>query len=124
MRFLIDECLHESLVELARSAGFDATHVSHLGLSGAPDWALAQRTVKDEFTFVTNNRADFIHLYRKMDLHAGLVVLVPNVVPDLQRALFQAALQYSAARDLINTVIEMRLEGKTVQCVEYQLPAA
>jgi hypothetical protein len=73
---------------------------------------------------VTNNRADFIHLYSKIDLHAGLVVLVPNVVPDLQRALFQAALQYSAARDSIDTVIEVRLEGKTVQCVEYQLPAA
>ena len=41
MRFLIDECWHESLVELARAAGFDATHVSHLGLSGAPDCALA-----------------------------------------------------------------------------------
>jgi hypothetical protein len=73
---------------------------------------------------VTNNRADFIHLYSKMDLHAGLVVLVPNVVPGLQRALFRAALQYAAARDLINTVVEVNLEGRTVQCVEYPLPAA
>jgi len=48
MRFLIDECLHASLVELAQTAGFDATHVSHLGLGGTPDWALAQRIVRDE----------------------------------------------------------------------------
>lgn len=117
----VDVAEESTLDPLIRDRGL---HVAIFGLSGAPDWALAQRTVKDEFTFVTNNRADFIHLYRKMDLHAGLVVLVPNVVPNLQRALFQAALQYSATRDLINTVIEVRLEGKTVQCVEYQLPAA
>ena len=41
MRFLIDECLHESLVGVARDAGFAATHVNHLGLSGKPDWELA-----------------------------------------------------------------------------------
>jgi predicted nuclease of predicted toxin-antitoxin system len=54
MRFLIDECLHESLVGVAHVAGFEATHVNHLGLSGQPDWALAERIIKDEFTFVTN----------------------------------------------------------------------
>jgi predicted nuclease of predicted toxin-antitoxin system len=41
MRFLIDECLHESLVGVAQRAGFEATHVNHLGLSGKPDWELA-----------------------------------------------------------------------------------
>jgi hypothetical protein len=34
MRFLFDECLHESLVGVAHAAGFEATHVNHLGLSG------------------------------------------------------------------------------------------
>ncbi len=122
MRILIDECFHQSLVDLAHAAGFEATHVNHLGLSGQPDWVLAERIVKDEFTLVTNNRGDFIQLFRKMDLHPGLIVLVPNVVPALQRALFQAALKYSAQRDLVNTVIEVSLEGKTVTCVEYELP--
>ena len=28
MRFLIDECLHESLVGLAHAAGIEATHVA------------------------------------------------------------------------------------------------
>ncbi len=37
MRFLIDECLHESLVGVAHGAGFEATHVNHLGLSGKPE---------------------------------------------------------------------------------------
>jgi predicted nuclease of predicted toxin-antitoxin system len=122
MRFLIDECLHESLVGVAHAAGFEATHVNHLGLSGRPDWALAERIIKDEFTFVTNNRVDFVGLFGKMDLHPGLVVLVPNVTPNLQRALFRAALQYPTEKDLLNTVVEVRLEGKTVQCVAYKLP--
>jgi hypothetical protein len=53
MRFLIDERLHESLVVVAHSAGLEATHINHLGLSGKPDWELAVRIVEDEFTFVT-----------------------------------------------------------------------
>lgn len=122
MRFLIDECLHESLAGLAHAAGFEATHVNHLGLSGRPDWALAERIVKDEFTFVTNNRTDFIQLFGEMALHPGLIVLVPNAVPAMQRALFRAVIQYVAGRDLVNTVIEVYLEGKTVRCVEYEFP--
>ena len=122
MRFLIDECLHESLVGLAHAAGFEATHVNHLGLSGKPDWALTERIVRDEYTFVTNNRVDFIQLFGAIDLHAGLIILVPNVVPNLQRALFEGALQYLSGRDLANAVIEVSLEGKAVKCVEYSLP--
>lgn len=73
MRFLVDECLHESLVGVAHAAGFEATHVNHLGLSGQPDWTLAERITKDEFTFVTNNRVDFIRLFGKMELHTVLL---------------------------------------------------
>ncbi|MGD0775367.1 MAG: DUF5615 family PIN-like protein [Candidatus Solibacter sp.] len=112
MRFLIDECLHESLVGLAHAAGFEGTHVNHLGLSGRPDWAVAERIAIDEFTFVTNNRVDFLQLFGKMDLHPGLIVLVPSVVPVLQRALFEAAIQYLAGRDPVNTVIEVTLEAR------------
>ena len=83
---------------------------------------MAERIVKDEFTFVTNNRVDFIQIFGRMDLHPGLIVLVPNVVPAWQRALFQAAINYLAGRDLVNTVIEVSLERKTVSCVEYELP--
>jgi len=76
MRFLIDECLHESLVGIAHAAGFEGTHVNHYGLSGQADWSLAERIIKDEFKFVTNNRVDFLQLFGKMDLHPGLIVLV------------------------------------------------
>jgi predicted nuclease of predicted toxin-antitoxin system len=122
LKFLIDECLHESLVVLAHTAGFEATHVNHLGLSGKPDWALAERIIKDEFTFVTNNRVDFLRLLGKVELHAGLIVLIPNVTPVLQRALFRAALRYSTGRDVVNTVIEVSLEGETIRYAQYDLP--
>jgi predicted nuclease of predicted toxin-antitoxin system len=122
MRFLIDECLHESLVGVAHGAGFEATHVNHLGLSGRPDWELAEWVVKDEFTFVTNNRIDFIRLFGEMELHAGLMVIIPNVVPSVQRALFEAAILYLAGKELINSAIEVNLEGKTVKCIEYEIP--
>jgi predicted nuclease of predicted toxin-antitoxin system len=122
MKFLIDECLHESLVGVGHRAGAVATHVNHLGLSGKPDWALAQRIKADEFTFVTNNRADFMRLFGKMELHPGLIVLIPNVVPALQRSMFQAAIDYTGERDLLNTVIEVNLAGNTIRLVEYQLP--
>jgi predicted nuclease of predicted toxin-antitoxin system len=122
MRFLIDECLHESLVEVAHDAGFEATHVNHLGLSGKPDWELAQRIVKNEFTFVTNNRVDFVRLFGKMELHAGLIVLVPNAVPALQRALFEAAIRYFEGKDLVNTVVEVLFKGRVVECIGYHMP--
>jgi predicted nuclease of predicted toxin-antitoxin system len=123
MRFLIDECLHESLVGVAHGAGFEATHVNHLGLSGKPDWELAERILKDEFTFVTNNRMDFIGLFGRMELHAGLIVIVPNLAPAMQRCLFQVAIQYLAGKSLINAVIEVTSDCKTATCVEYELPA-
>jgi predicted nuclease of predicted toxin-antitoxin system len=123
MRFLIDECLHESLVGVAHDARFEAMHVNHLGLSGKPDWSLAERIVDGEFTFVTNNRVDFIRLFGKMELHAGLVIIMPNAVPDLQQALFRAALKFVEGKDLINSVIEVTLKAGTVLCVRYDLPA-
>lgn len=75
MRSLIDECLHESLVGVAHKAGFEATHVNHLGLSGQPDWVLAERIAEDEFTFVTNNRTDFMPALRQNGAAPGLIVL-------------------------------------------------
>ena len=80
------------------------------------------RIVKDEYTFVTNNRLDFVRLFSRVDLHAGLIVLIPNVIPKLQGILFEAALQYLAGRDLVNAVIEVTLDRNVVSCIEYALP--
>jgi predicted nuclease of predicted toxin-antitoxin system len=122
VKVLIDECLHTSLVTVAHAAGHSADHVSHRGLGGLKDWQL-MRVIRDqEYTFVTNNRSDFLDLHGKEPLHAGVVVIVPNVVPLQQRELFSAALQHIGTRDLTNMVVEVLLVGDDIQCSEYELP--
>ncbi|TIU63282.1 MAG: hypothetical protein E5W15_28780, partial [Mesorhizobium sp.] len=55
VKFLVDECLHTSLVAVAESRGHEARHVNWLGLSGETDWDLMPRILTEDFTFVTNN---------------------------------------------------------------------
>lgn len=124
MKFLIDECLHLSLVDRAHSVGHEAHHVNHLGLGSYKDWQLIGIIVQQDYTFVTNNRSDFLTLHRQQQLHAGLIVIVPQVTPDRQRELFDAALRHIGRRELINTVVEVECDGATIRCSEYPLPVA
>jgi predicted nuclease of predicted toxin-antitoxin system len=66
VKLLIDECLHTSLVGIAHSVGHAADHVAHRGLGGLKDWQLMQVIREQEYTFVTNNRADFLALHGKV----------------------------------------------------------
>jgi predicted nuclease of predicted toxin-antitoxin system len=121
--FLIDECLHASLVQVANEMGYVAHHVEHLGLKGAPDWQLWKRAIQDDLTFVTNNAQDFRKLYRRTELHAGLVVILPMVRPETQRQLFRAAAEYVKNRkSLTNCVIEVDLRGERIEVCELELP--
>jgi predicted nuclease of predicted toxin-antitoxin system len=122
MKFLIDECLHTSLIGLAHDAGHGCEHVNFLGLGALKDWQLIPKILREDYTFVTNNRADFLALYAKQELHAGLIVILPNVKPSRQRELFQAALSHIGARDLINAVLEVEFAGATAICREYSYP--
>jgi predicted nuclease of predicted toxin-antitoxin system len=81
VKLLIDECLHTSLVNVAYSAGHATDHVAHRGLGGLKDWELMRVIREQEYTFVTNNRSDFLALHAKEPLHAGVIVIVPNVTP-------------------------------------------
>jgi hypothetical protein len=76
----------------------------------------------EDYTLVTNNRADFTALYAKEQLHAGLVIFLPNVTPSLQRELFRAALSHVGKRDLVNAVLEVGLVGGIASCREYSYP--
>ena len=77
-----------------------------------------------EYTFVTNNRSDFLALHGQEPLHAGVIIIVPSVAPARQRELFSAALKHVGARDLTNTVVEVRYAGTRIECSEYALPEA
>ena len=123
MKFLIDECLHTSLAAVAQARGHDATHVTWLALGGETDWNLMPRIVAEDFTFVTNNARDFRKLYAKQELHAGLVIIVPQVVPARQRELFDALLEALAAEEeLVNEVLEILEEAGAVILRRYALP--
>ena len=123
MKFLIDECLHTSLAAVAQARGLDAMHVTWLGLGGESDWNLMPRIVAEDFTFVTNNARDFRKLYTKQELHTGLVIIVPQVVPARQRELFDALLEALAAEEvLINEAIEIVEEAGAVILRRYALP--
>jgi predicted nuclease of predicted toxin-antitoxin system len=124
MRLLIDECLHTSLVSIAHAAGHAADHVRTLGLLGWKDWQLAERIVAGDYTFVTNNGPDFVALLGRLDLHAGLIIVLPNVIPAKQRELFEAALVHAGRRDLTNTVIEAGYSesGREIVCREFAWP--
>lgn len=125
MNFLIDECLHTSLVEVAAARGHEATHVNYRGLSGVQDWNLMAPIREGEFTFVTNNAKDFRKLYAQEDIHAGLVILIPNVPPTQQRALFDAVLDdLAAAPGLINEALEVRVVEGEIEITRYELPGA
>ena len=97
-------------------------HVNFLDLGGQKDWQLMTKIRREDYTFVTNNRTDFAALYSEEELHAGLVIFVPNVTPSRQRELFRAALLHIGKRDLINAVLEVNFAGDEAICREYEYP--
>ena len=103
MRFLIDECLHTSLADVANKAGHEAHHVNRRGWLGLKDHQLREVARQGEFVFVTNNARDFRRLMEQTELHAGLIVIIPNVTPTRQRELFEhALLETTGLPDMIN----------------------
>ena len=123
VRSLIDECLHTSLVGVAEQRGHECHHVNWLGLSGEADWDLMTRIMDGEYTFLTNNAADFRRLYARRELHAGLLIIVPQVEPARQRALLDALLDtLQPAEALINEVIEINLDADEAVFTRYDLP--
>jgi predicted nuclease of predicted toxin-antitoxin system len=122
VRLLIDECLHTSLVKVANDRLYEAYHVVHLGMSGLKDHELMFRIRDEDFTLVTNNAIDFRRLFRKEQVHPGLVILVPNVPPAIQRALLGTVLDYIGDRDLVNRAVEVNLTGDEAEIEEYEIP--
>lgn len=123
MRFLIDECLHPSLVEVGHAAGYETHHVNYLGLASTRDYDLIPKIIDGDFVFVTHNAVDFRRLYRSQSIHAGLIILVPQSPPARQRSLFLATIQYIKGEiDLVNHALEVLLEGDEVVFRRYDWP--
>jgi predicted nuclease of predicted toxin-antitoxin system len=123
MRFLIDECLTVDLVSVANRAGHEAQHVAHIGKAGWKDWNVAGYARDGDLVLVTNNASDFRHLYATAPLHAGLVIIIPNVGRVVQQQLFSGALdELTRTGEPINRVLEVDLDGNAVTFDIYDLP--
>jgi len=107
LNFLIDECLTQTLVWLARRHGYDADHVVAMDLGGTLDPDLMPLIVTASHTFVTNNARDFLRLFSLENPHAGLVIIRPSVALAAQVELFEAVLaDLHADPDMANRAIE------------------
>lgn len=94
MKLWIDECLSPTLVERANRRGYWATCNRDRDLLGVRDDALHRIVIDEEAVFVTNNEADFVALYRHVDLHTGLLILPQAETREGLWPLLDAALDY------------------------------
>jgi len=121
MRFLIDECLSPSLVDVAGEQGFLAYHVAYRKWSGLKDPQLLGKLLEEELILVTNNRDDFLGIMANVELHPGLVVIMENVPRDQQMQLFGTALEVLAqVSSMVNKVLEVSSDGSIAM---YDLPS-
>jgi predicted nuclease of predicted toxin-antitoxin system len=94
VKLWIDECLSPTLVGRANRRGYWATCNRDRDLLGASDKALHKRVIDEEAVFVTNDEADFVALYRRVDLHTGLLILPQTNRREAVWPLLDAALDY------------------------------
>lgn len=114
MKLLIDECLSPSLAAAARARGIEADAVAYVGKSGWQDHNLASFAIANDYVIVTNNRRDYLRLYSGVELHPGLVIIVPRVSRERARELFGLVLDRLAGggSDTVNRVVEVLATGE------------
>lgn len=122
MKLWIDECLSPTLVARANRRGYWATCNRDRDLLGVADKILHGLVIEEEAVFVTNDEADFVALYRQIDLHTGLLILPQADVREALWPLLDAALDYieqeadaageTAAEWMLNKRVEVSPSGK------------
>ena len=111
-RFLIDECLSPELATEARARGYHALHVNWANMSGYRDEVVAVYAMGGDYVFVTNNGVDFRPIYRTLELHSGLVVILPSLKKPGQLMLFNQIIDFlENERDSINLLVEIDEKG-------------
>ena len=116
LRFLIDENLSPALVEPAQERGFEAIHVSHLGLRTETGWDLLKVVAEQDWVLVTNNAIEFRGRYGSIELHPGVIFFLPAVRRPEKVRLFEAASDHAQIHpDMVNRALDIAfdLSGKT-----------
>lgn len=112
LKFLIDECLSPQLAGVAREQNCLGMHVNWYKRSGYPDHAHAAFAIGEGSIFVTNNGADYKPIYKALDIHPGLVVILPVVRGPIQADLFEKVVRRLLEMpDTINKLVEIDEAG-------------
>ena len=97
--------------------------MARVGKAGWKDWNVVRHASDGDFILVTNNASDFRRLYADEPLHAGLIIIIPNVGRTMQQQLFRGALdELSELGEPINRVLEVNVDGDEVIFDAYDLP--
>ena len=94
-------------------------HVNHLGLRTETDWDLLKVIAEQDWVLVTNNAIEFRGRYREIEVHPGVVFLLPAVRRPEQVQLFEAALdRIQSHPDMINGALDVSFESDRTPVVE------
>ena len=132
LKFLIDECLSPSLVDIALQQGHhQSTCVRNRGWAGKLDHEITQFAQDEDFTLVTHNARDFRGagehqpggLFSRLEVHAGLVCITgEDLNLELQQDLFKVALtELESMDDLVNKCLEVQLIGDDYTITLYEI---
>jgi predicted nuclease of predicted toxin-antitoxin system len=122
VKLWIDECLSPTLVARANRRGYWATCIRDRDLLGVADKKLHELVIDEEAVFVTNDEADFVALYRRVDLHTGLLILPQTDRRESLWPLLDTSLDYierqaeaaneTAAEWMLNKRVEVDPSGR------------
>ena len=122
-RFLVDENLSVLLPQTAHARGYEATHVNHYGLHQSKDWDILRAVADEDWILVTNNALEFRGRYRRLEVHPGVIFLLPAVPRAQQIELFSGALDVvEDSQDMVNTALDVHYFEDKVQVRRYGLP--
>jgi hypothetical protein len=99
-------------------------HVNYLGLRTETDWDLLKVIAEQDWVLVTNNAIEFRGRYRDIELHPGVIFLLPAVRRAEQLRLFEAALHHvSTDGDMVNRALDVAFDRNRAAIVTaYDLP--
>ena len=101
------------LAKVARDHGYDAVHVTAIGLASTPNKLIAERAVQTGAIMVTNDARDYRRLYARFVSHPGLVILLPSVGKARQVQLFEAVIDFIASEtSIIDQLVEIDAAGR------------
>ena len=117
VKLLLDENLSPWVAEtLRKEDGLDAVHVRDRALLDADDRVILDRAYAEDRIVVTCNVDDFVRFAQARELHPGMILVEDGDLlrPEQIQVVRRAVVVLQGERDLVNRVLRIWLDGKTV----------